>query len=187
MEDALTSVNRTKPQRKICEADVNVPTIIIEPFYKDGEQRVFVQWFGEFSPIASTKSKSWDALVKKFQQTQFRFPLLVSLNDGCWMGRPDLFKVVLLGQVRDWPNKKVIPQMGNPDDRIVWVVSSHYGTRSKYGEGVASFYIRLEVMPFDQTGGIITPKKYYDGRVLEREDRVFKMQGYPWSFKNLNA
>lgn len=187
MKDAPTDIDRVKQQRKICEVDVEVPTIIIEPFFKGGKPRIFVQWFAEFSPTVSVKHELWEAFVKKFQRMQFRFPALVSLDDSCWMGRPDLFKVVLLGQVQDLRNRATVLRLGKDDDWILWVVSSHYGMKTQYGEGPASFYIPLKIMLGDQVRGLITPKKYYDSAVIDQEREAFEQQGRRWSLRSLNG
>lgn len=186
-DEELANVDRVNPQRKICEVSVEVPTIIIEPFLKGGKPRIFVQWFADFFPIPSTKHESWDALVKKFRGMQFRFPVLASLDDKCWMGHPELFKVVSLGQVQDWPNKAAIPELGTPDDWILWVTSSHYGVRTQSGDGPASFVMPLKTMSGDQVCGLITPQKYCDIRVIDREREVFERQGYGWSLRGLKS
>lgn len=167
--------------QKINDSTFEVPTLIIEPFFKGGQSWVFVQWFAECSPIASVKNKAGDTLIETFQHTQFRFPVLVSRHDECWMGRPDLFKVVLLGQVQDLPNGMIIPRLGENDDWLLWVVSSHYGIETRNGRGPASFAVPLKIMFGHHICGIITPKKYYDSTVIDREKETFMRQGRQWS------
>ncbi|MHB8660582.1 MAG: hypothetical protein ACYC75_01400 [Minisyncoccota bacterium] len=183
MKDTLTSTNYSLSQRKICEVDVAVPTLILEPFSKGGEPEIFVQWFAEFSPATPMKFKSWVALVEKFRQMQFRFPVLISPKDECWMGHPELFKVVLLGQVQDLSGKVVVSDPGNDDDWALWVVSSHYGRKIQGREIPASFVISLKVMLGHHAYGLITPKKYYDAAVFDREQKAFEQQGRLWSLK----
>lgn len=183
MKDTRSDVDCARPRRKICEVDVEVPTIIIEPFLKGEKPKVFVQWFADFSPTDPLNRESWNTPIKKFQRMQFRFPVRVSLNDSCWMGHPELFKVVLLGQVKDWSNKAAIPRMGKDNDWILWATSSHYGIKTQSGEGPASFLMSLEVMLKHQVGGIITPKKYYDTTVIDREREAFESQGRRWSLR----
>ncbi|MHB8709953.1 MAG: hypothetical protein ACYC6X_00100 [Minisyncoccota bacterium] len=187
MKDALIDVDRVKPRRKICEINVEVPTIIIEPFFKGGKSMIFVQWFAEFSSIVPTKHKFLDTFVKKFQRMQFRFPVLVSLKDECWMGRPDLFRVVMLGQISDLLWETGVPDSYEKDDWISSVVSSHYGVKTRDWEGPVSFEIPLKVMSIDQVCCRITPKKYYDTTVLDREKKVFEWQELGVPEKRLNG
>ena len=187
MKNTQSDVDYSRPRRRICEGDVEIPTLIIEPFFKGGEPEVFVQWFANLSPTNPLNHEFWDALARKFQRMQFRFPIRAPRNDRCWMGHPELFKVVMLGQVRDWPNKVAIPRMGKDDDWILWVISSHYGRKTQSGEGPASFLMSLDVMLKYPIGGTITPKKYYDATVIDREREAFERQGRRWSLRGLNA
>ncbi len=176
MRSASFDIDYIRPEHKVCELNVEVPTIIVEPFNERGELEIFVQWFAEFSAMDFLKQKFGDAVVEKFHRMQFRFPVPLSLDSMYWMGHPERFKVILLGQVQDWPNKAAIPEMGKCDSWILWVTSSHYGEETQSGDGPACFVIPLKVVLADQLCGIITPKKYCDTTVLDREKQTYRLQ-----------
>ncbi len=172
--NTLFDIDQIRPEHKVCESRVEVPTIIVEPFHEGGEPEVFVQWFADFSEIDFLQQEFGNSLVEKFEKMQFRFPVPMLPNDEHWMGHPERFKIVLFGQVQDWPNKAVVSQMGKHDAWILWVTSSHYGTETPSGDGPACFIIPLHVMLADQICGIITPKKYCDTTVLDREMQIYR-------------
>ncbi len=149
------------PQHKTYEPHVGVPTIVVEPPEQEEYQpRLAVQWFGEA-----------DVDISKFQ---FRFPVSLSFNNPGWMGHPEKFKVVLLGQVKDWPKPEARDAVaktvqGTLDTWILWVTSSHYTQQYESGEGPACFMIPFKVLLADPDCGVITPRKYCDLTVLQRE------------------
>ena len=169
MNSSLLDVDRIKPQHKVCETNVDVPTIIVEPLEEGREPQVLVQWFGEFSAADFLQKEFGNAVVERFQRMQFRFPVPIPVDDMHWMLHPERFKVILLAQVKDWPNKKAIPELGKPDSWILWLASSHYGT----DDGPACFAVPFNVMLGDQLCGIISPRKYCDVNVLEREKQAY--------------
>lgn len=146
---------RIKPQHKVCDHNVEVPTILVEPLKAGGKPEVFVQWFGEARGI-------------DLGEMQFRFPVPIPPDNLYWMGHPEFFYVVLLGQVKDWPRQDVIRSVadsvarGNTDARIIWLASSHCRT----GSEPTSFVTPMNIMLADGICGIITPRKYYDPSVL---------------------
>ena len=149
--------SRIKPQHKTCDHNVEVPTILVEPLKAGGKPEVFVQWFGE-------------ALGVDLGDIQFRFPVPMLPDALQWMGHPELFYVVLLGQVKDWPRQDVIQSVadsdtkGHADARIIWLASSHCRT----GSQPVSFVMPMTIMLADGICGIITPRKYCDLSVLEK-------------------
>ena len=187
MKEVLTNAGSEKPNRKICENDVKVPTIIVDPLRKGDENWPFVQWFADISPIGSKNLELWNGIAKRFQAMQFRFPVVIHPDDEVWMGRPELFKVVLLGQGKDLRGRSAAPHPGKDDDWVVWLVSSHYGRKTENGEVPISFTSSLGIMPSHKTHGLITPRKYYDPEVYNREHEAVERQAHPWSLRGLNG
>lgn len=187
MTDTTDEINHTEVQRKLCERDVEVPTIITEPLFKGGRTWIFVQWFADISPIGSKNLELWNGIAKRFQAMQFRFPVVIDLNDEIWMGKPELFKVVLLGQGKDLRGKSTVPHPGKDDDWVVWLASSYYGTEIENREVPISFSSRLGMMPSHRTYGLITPRKYYNPEVYNREEEAFGLQARRWSLRSLNG
>lgn len=158
-----------RPQHKVCQKNVEVPTILVEPFNPDGDPEVFVQWFGEAQGI-------------DLGGIQFRFPVPVSTNALRWMGHPELFKVILFGQVKDWPKKEAIRAIvdlvakGSLNAWILWVTSYHYGTQHSDGPGPACFVVPMTVMLADGVCGVVTPRKYCDTSILDHKNEKFRQQ-----------
>lgn len=156
-----------RPQHKVCERNVEVPAILVVPSpEEDGEPEVVVQWFGEAEDM-------------DLGEMQFLFPVPVSADALAWMNHPELFKVILLGQIKDWPTKEAVQAVadsfakGNVDAWILWVTSSHYGTKHRSGVGPACFAVRMNILLADGVCGVITPRKYCDVTVLDRENERF--------------
>jgi hypothetical protein len=161
------------PQHRVCSRNVEVPTILVEPFNPEegGELEIFVQWFGE------SESVNLDGM-------QFRFPVPSSPDSICWMNHPEIFKVIMFGQVKDWPKKEVVQTVadtvakGDLEAWIIWLTSSHYSTRTPSGVGPACFIIPMTVVLGDSFG-IIKPKSYCDMSVLEEEIRKVSQSTQP--------
>lgn len=163
------------PEHKVCQPNVEVPTILVEPFDPEESDKpeIFVQWFGE-SDIADLEGM------------QFRFQVPSSPDSTCWMNHPELFKVILLGQVKDWPKKEVAQRVadmvnkGDLETWIVWLTSSHYSIETPGGIGPACFIMPMTIVLADYFG-IINPKKYFDMNVLEEERwKVFQRAQSAW-------
>lgn len=181
MKDELASVDRVGSEQKVYEVNVEVPTIIVEPPYEGGEPEVFVQWFAEFSKIESLKRKHGDTFSERLRQMQFSFPVPIPVDDVHWMGHPEYFKVILLGQLKDWPDEVAeISKSGSPDSWILWVTSSYYGGPTSGGDNSqACFYIPLKsIVLADETLGLITPRKYCDVAVLDQEREAYQRWAY---------
>lgn len=52
-----------KPEQKVCEKNVDVPTLLVEPFKEGDKPEVFVQWFG------------MSLVGMDLEEMQFRFPV----------------------------------------------------------------------------------------------------------------
>jgi hypothetical protein len=153
-----------KPQQKVCETNVDVPTILAEPFHEGGEPEVFVQWFGKSSAGVN------------LGEMQFRFPLSVPVDSHYWMGHPELCKIVMVGPVRSWPNPEEAQHFadmvakGNLDALIVFIVATHYSRRCDGNRvGPACFIFELTVRLADGICGVITPQPYCNPSTLEEE------------------
>jgi len=163
----MTDESLVRPQQKVCEKNVKVPTILVEPFQEGGKPEVFVQWFGESST------------GRKLGEMQFRFPLPAPVDSHCWMGHPELCKVVMVGQVKNWPKPEAAQSIadmaakGNLDALIIFIVATHYSTLSGGRTGTACFVFEMTIQLADGIYCVITPRPYCDMSVLEEEnDRV---------------
>ncbi len=146
-----------KPQHKVCEKNVEVPTIVL-PQEREG---VWLQWFG-------------DATGAELAEMQFLFPIPLDENAMEWMGHPELFKVIMVGQIKDWPMKEAVRKIAEATKKdveswVLWVVSSHYQIRGD----PACFIVPLPAMLGDGECGVITPHRYCDTDVLERESEKY--------------
>jgi len=160
-----------RPQQKVCETKVDVPTILVEPFREGDKPEVFVQWFGESSAGVN------------LGEMQFRFPLGTSTDSHYWMGRPELCKIIMLGKVKDWPKPEVAQEIadtvtqGNLDALIVFIVATHYTMRRGDGSpGAPCFVFELKILLADGVCGVITPQPYCDMLVLDRENEHIASQ-----------
>ncbi len=156
-------IGMVQPQHEICKNKVDFPTVVIKPFSKDANDLgMFIQWFGE------TKEGS---LPKK---SQFLFDVLTDPNDIGWYEKPETFRVVFLGQIKDWPKPEKVQSMakamGSIDKWIVWLVSSYVGVRHSDGIGPASNAIGIALLA-DGNYGVITPQPYTNMKVLEEESQ----------------
>jgi len=137
--------------------------IIVEPFAPDGPPEVFVQWFGEADGGDVTN-------------LQFRFPVPLSPDHAMWMNHPEKFKVILVGQVKDWPKPSAQEAVaasakGTLETWILWICSSHYTVQHSNGPGPACCVVPLTAMLGDPNVGVITPRKYCDLSVLKEESK----------------
>jgi hypothetical protein len=153
-----------RPQQKICEKNVEVPTILVEPFQEGGKPEVFVQWFGESSTGMN------------LGEMQFRFPLPAPADSHCWLGHPELCKVIMVGQVRNWPKPEAaqgiadMATKGNLDALAIFIAATHYSRLCSDGRaGPACFVFEMTIHLADGIYCAITPRPYCDMSVLEEE------------------
>lgn len=152
---------QTKPAFKVCENNVEVPTILVEPF-KPGEKfQVWVQWFG--------KSERSD-----LRGMQFRFPVPIGVDALHWCGLPDRFKVILFGPIRKFPHPHYANKFareyfsGDPDGRVLYVINPHKAVDDGNGGKIpVAFMVPMTIELADNEVGIISPIDYYDPKVLQ--------------------
>lgn len=145
-----------QPQHRICmqEWNVAVPTMVLDP-------PIHIRWFGQA-----------EVLLPK--DSQFLFPVLADEEAIEWFGKPDRFRVVFLGQIKDWPRPEAIQLMveamkGDPETWIGWLVSSFIGMEHSDGIGPASYAVKIALLA-DGNCGIITPRPYTNMEVLAEEN-----------------
>ncbi len=158
-----------QPQHKICISNVDVPTVVLthiidatNPSHpKQKEPTMSIQWFGQ-------------AGVRLPESSQFLFTLLTDPQSIEWWKNPQSFRVVFLGQIKDWPKiesiQKMVEAFGDKETWIVWLVSSIIGMKHSDGIGPASYAVKVALLG-DGNCGIITPQLYTNMGVLEEENR----------------
>jgi len=143
-----------QPQHRICTWKSDVPIVVQCP-------TMSIQWFGQ-------------AEVPLPEESQFLFPVLTDDKAIEWVGKPNRFRVVFLGQIKDWPKPETIQSMveamkGDLETWIVWLVSSIVGMEHSDGIGPASYAVKIALLG-DGNCGIITPKPYTNMEVLAEEN-----------------
>lgn len=159
------------PMHEVCRTIVEVPTVLVEPDRdpsngrRNPDPKIFVQWYGEAEGV-------------DLQNQQFKFPLISDIYEPRWMSQPELFKTIMIGQVKEWPKKEAVKAIadmafeGNQEGWIIWLVSTHYRVRNPSGEGPPCFFLPWRVMLADPVVGVITPRKYLDLSVLDRANEA---------------
>lgn len=145
-----------QPQHRIGTRkwNVAVPTVVPYP-------PMHIRWFGQ-------------AEVPLPEESQFLFPVLADDKAIEWFGKPNRFRIVFLGQIKDWPKPEAIQLMveamkGDLETWIVWLVSSIVGMEHSDGIGPASYAVKIALLG-DGNCGIITPKPYTNMEVLAEEN-----------------
>jgi hypothetical protein len=159
-----------QPQHKVWKPNVEVPTIFFEPLDDGRPPEVSVQWFG-VADLEFLTREFGNEVEEAFSRMQFRFPLSVDANDPHWMGHPELFKVVFIGPIKDWPKRGALAEVGGPEELVFYTVSTHFTVQYASGLGPGSFLFKLDVMLGDGLYGVIRPKFYSDFNVLARANR----------------
>ncbi len=159
-----------RPQHKVWEPNVEVPTIFVDAFREGHDPEVSFQWFGESDSLGFLEKDFGEEVSWRFGRMQFRFPIPMRIDDIHWMNHPEHFRVVFLGQGKDWPKTGKAPG-DDLESWWLWVVSTHYTTMQPSGEGPGSFATPLNAMLGDGVYGIIRPKQYFDIEVLNKEVR----------------
>ncbi len=158
--------SQLKPQHKVWEPIVEVPTIVVDDL-KNRPSQIFFQWFGK-ADLRPLIQQFGNEVAKVFGQMQFRFPISAPPGDIHWMGHPELFQVIFVDQAKNWPNKNAIASFGNPEKWLLWVTSTHYMVGTG---GPACFAVELNMMLADGLYGIIEPRPYCNMEVLEGAER----------------
>jgi hypothetical protein len=162
-EEIMDHDKPVKPQQKVCEKNVEVPTLLVEPLTaSDWPMReTFVQWFGR-------------ADGADLGERQFRFPVPLHHANSYWHGHPLLWKVTFLGTFRSFP--------WNPKSREMYREVAPF--RDNPGTGILVAHLREPKHPEDpeldtfglmipmtihltnSERGIITPQEYRDRTVF---------------------
>lgn len=150
-----------KPAFKVCENNVQTPTILIEPFDTEGDPQVWIQWYG--------KSERAD-----LKDMQFRFPIPMAPNADDWFGHPERFKVILFGPISKFPNQGYARQFanehlsGDTEGTVLYVISSHVGVDDGNGGTIPiAFLVPMNIKLADDEVGIISPGDYYEPKVQQ--------------------
>lgn len=150
-----------EPLHKICDTNVEAPTIVVVDMGPEGEEvpTVCVQWFGETKHILPKKP-------------QFLFSILSEPDAIQWMGHPELFKVAFLGKVKNWPNPSAAQAVadlateGSLNSWVIYLCSHHYHQQFPQGIGPGSFVMTLALLG-DPNVGVITPQSFTNLDVLQ--------------------
>lgn len=152
-------VETVQPQHEVCKSRVDCPAVVIKSF--DKKPRMFIQWLGKAERVSLPEG------------SQFLFDVLTDPEDMAWYRKPETFRVVFLGQIKDWPKpekvQSMVRAMGNIDKWIVWLVSSYIGIQHSNGIGPVSNAVGIALLG-DGNCGVITPQTYTNMKVLEEED-----------------
>jgi hypothetical protein len=171
--DAFQRIDWSKvpPEHPVCETLVEVPTVRIQPKglnYRDrppefeGLDEIVVQWYGDN-----------DRGELKDRNMQFAFPLTSKPDAVQWFGHPEWYRTVLLGPLKNWPNKDAIPmfirQGKTLDSTVLYVITSKIGLDDGRGGTKPSALMTEVVCLGDPTFGVIRPREYTDMAVSDEE------------------
>lgn len=151
-----------QPLHKTCPNLVEKPTLLVEE--KGNEKSLILQWFGE---------------SKEVDVSMFQFDFPINMDVGELFYQPESFETILVGQVKDWPNKEIISnlveQLGSEDKWIIYAISSKFGVSDGNGGTIpASLLIPMDIMLADENCGVIYPQKFFDDSV--RTNAIKKFQ-----------
>lgn len=157
------------PIHRICRDNCEFPTVRVAKLGEGDKKRSFVcvQWFGI----------EQDSLMPEVcipEGSQFLFTLNGGMgpDEEIFNGNSESFRVVFLGQAKDWLSKKTTkamidgPGRGNPDSWFVWALSSEVLTN----HGPSSPLLMPDLLG-DPNCGVIVPKFFGDLRI---RDEVMK-------------
>lgn len=158
MNDNSIDPRAFKPEQSV---EVSVPTIVGRlALTGNGDVQLCVQWFGQSDNLESLAAEYGRVVTQAFNKAQFLFPILLKANNTIWMGHPERFEVISIGQIKDWPNQNVIPQLGDPEEWLLYISATHYKTAGSNGIEHPAFAIPLSVWIADGIYGVIKPQKY---------------------------
>ncbi len=158
-------------------SSVTIPTIRVVPKLRDEGKEVVVQWFGRSEALGWMVQSFGDEASKVFEAAQFHFPVHVAVDNIRWMGEPEEFQVIFIGQLKDWPNEEAISHFKLPPETwMLYITATHYTVRQPDGNtGPPMFAIPLTIMLVDRVYGVITPKPYQDLAVAEGAARQVQL------------
>lgn len=143
------------PKRATTETSVTTPVLIVGQDL-DGSPIIFLQWFGDCYSGFEMFCEERGQAEKAFKEAQFRFPIHSDPNRIEWMGHPESFQVVSIGQVKDWPNQQAATTFGNPEAWILYVASTFYRINNQ----PAAYVVPLQIFLADPLYGLVMPAKF---------------------------
>jgi hypothetical protein len=142
------------PDHQPCPVNVEVPTVTTkEIIVRHGREKTpAIQWYGDTETGLITDG-------------QFLFPFMDPDFRKAVTTRPEWYKVVYLGQARNWPNPEVIPPQltaltrGNDDMWITWIIDPEH-IDPPNGHINSTQYLAQLIIPIGPGTGPITPREY---------------------------
>lgn len=126
----------------------------------DEEETIVVQWFGESEGV-------------ELQNLQFAFPLPSDPDAIQWFGRPEWFRVVMLGPLKNWPNPRglemFLEQGLSLDSIVLYVITSQIGMDDGHGGVRPAAHLTTVAFLGDPLYGVIAPREYADWEVSKEE------------------
>jgi len=145
------------PEHEMAKTAVSFPTVMVrkaKPEEGLEEDCIAIQWYGESESPHMPEG------------AQFFFDILCPLDNPHWIGDPNSFRVVFLGQVENWHNPgeldSWLEESGNtPNTTIAWFMSPISRVQFE-----PSSFIANVVLLGDPVCGIIRPRLYRDLTVI---------------------
>jgi hypothetical protein len=171
--DAFQRIDWSKvpPEHPICETLVEVPTVRIQarglnyphrPSEFEGQEEIVVQWYGD-----NNRGELKD------RNLQFAFPLMSKPDAIQWFGHPEWYRTVMLGPLKNWPNKDGLAMLiqggRKPDSVVIYVITSQIGLDDGKGGTRPSALMTEVICLGDPTFGVIHPREYTNWAVSDEE------------------
>lgn len=164
MQTKVTKISakpKGAPLHQVCKENVERPTLVRK---NKNDSDVWLQWFGE--------SNLFD-----LSGNQFYFP--INSDAGNFFYQPESFEVIMVGSVKNWPNKEVlkdlIEQCGGEDAIIVYFISSKFGVDDGNGQTIPDAGILpLTIKLLDNNCGVINPQEFFDDSVRIEAIKTFQ-------------
>ena len=158
------------PEHRICAKNVDFPTIRVAELGDEGEEKepwVCIQWFGVAkNPLLE------EACIPDGSQFLFSMNCGIGPLDEAFGNNPESFRVVFLGQAKNWLNPDSIQSMidgpgeGNPEAWFAWLLSSKVTFKENGRLLPASPLLEPDLLG-DPNCGIIVPKPFGDLRIRD--------------------
>ena len=166
-----SSKDAFQPEHPVCETLVEVPTLRIQPRglnYPhrlpkfEGQEDVVVQWYGDN-----------DRGELKDRNLQFAFPLGPEPDAVEWSGHPEWYRTIMLGELKNWPNKDVLPLLLRDGRKletiVIYVITSMIRLSNGRGGTRPSALMADVICLGDPKFGIIHPRQYTNLAVCDEE------------------
>lgn len=144
-----------RPSLATTEPSITTPVLIAGQDL-DGSPIIFLQWFGSCYSGFGIFGEGQGQAEKAFKEAQFRFPIHSDPNGVYWMGHPENFQVVSIGQAKDWPNQQAASAFGDPETWILYVASTFF----RINDQPAAYVVPLQIFLADPLYGVIMPAKF---------------------------